>query len=59
MNYIRFTIAKSLLQEKKDNALKAIKKCNGLQKVERDKIYDQCHKEVKAIDEELFLLNNW
>lgn len=60
MTHITLIIAKTLLSEKKAEVLSTIKpRPKTMQANEHAKIYEAAFKEVKAIDDELWLLNNW
>ena len=57
MNHIRFTIAKQLLTDKKKELANGFKG-KGETKSETNKI-EAIKRGIKAIEEELWLLDNW
>lgn len=60
MNHVRLIIAKQLLEDKQAEVMATIKpRTKKMQQVEHSQMYEAAHKELKAIGEELWLLNNW
>jgi len=60
INHIRLTIAKQLLEDKQAEVMATIKpRTKKIQALDHAKTYEAAHKELKAIGEELWLLNNW
>jgi hypothetical protein len=60
MNHIRLTIAKQLLEDKQAEVMATIKpRTKRMTAIEHAKMYKAAHKELKAIGDELWLINNW
>jgi hypothetical protein len=56
----RLIIAKQLLKDRQAEVMAIIKpRPNKMQAKEHSKIYEAARKELKAIEEELWLLSNW
>lgn len=56
-SHITFVIAKQLLEDKRAEALNRLKPSNNSKKLERE--IEAVKREIKAIEDELWLLNNW
>jgi hypothetical protein len=57
MKHVTLILAKTLLSDKRKEAVKRMKK--GEKLPNKESIIEDCRKEIEAIDDELFLLNNW
>lgn len=57
MKHVTLILAKTLLTDKRKEAVNRMKKAGKLN--DKEIIIEDCRKEIEAIDDELFLLNNW
>ena len=60
MNSITFIIARQLLEDKRSEVLSSVKsKPKEMMQTHHDRIHKEMLREVKAIDDEIWLLSNW
>jgi hypothetical protein len=60
MNSITFIIARQLLEDKRSEVLSSVKsKPKEMTQTHHDRIHKEILQEVKAIDDEIWLLSNW
>ena len=57
MKHVTLILAKTLLSDKRKEAVKRIKKAGKLK--DKESIIEECRKEIEAIDDELWLISNW
>ena len=60
MNSITFIIARQLLEDKRSEVLSRVKsRPKEMTQTHHDRIHKEILREVKAIDDEIWLLSNW